>query len=391
MNHSPKRSSGVVRALAVAVAFAAIVTTGRAAPRLPTDDAEVVERLPARLTATRTLVQLGRGATRDPREAAARARALLVDARDRGDPRYAGYALAALAPWKTDPATPSELVILRATIAQYQHDFAGAQTLLDGVVAREPTNAQALLTLATIARVQGRYDASDAACRRVPVGLYAAACLAENDALRGRFDEARKVLAALLGASLGPGSEQTRRWLLTTRAELEARAGDVDAAQAAFDAASRLGRDSYLALDRADALLERGRADDARALMEGEPRPYGDGVLLRLAIAAAATKASDAPGLADELRERFAASLDRGDAISIHGREYARYLDVVAGRPAEAVTVARDNLRAQKEPADFLVMARAARSANDRVASKEVRDAATAIGLVDRRLDALTR
>lgn len=371
----------------------AATSVARAEPRTPTSDDEVVEHLPARIAGTRTLVQIGGTSTRDPREATARALALLDDARDRGDPRYAGYALAAIAPWKDDPAAPAELVTLRATLAQYQHDFAGAQRLLDGVVARDPTNAQALLTLATIARVQGRYDASDATCRKLPVRFYAAACLAENMALRGRFDEARKVLDSLLALRLGEGStaDTTRRWLLTTRAELEARAGDKVAAQAAFDAASRLGRDSYLALDRADELLDLGRAAEARALMAAEPQPYGDGVLLRLAIAARATGASDAGSLSTELRERFAASLERGDAISIHGREYARYLDVVEGKPAAAVAVARDNLRVQKEPADFLVMAHAARAANDAAASREVAAAASAIGLVDRRLDALVR
>lgn len=313
------------------------------------------------------------------------------EARDRGDPRYAGYALAALAPWRDavdHDRAPDDVAVLQATLAQYQHDFDGARRMLERVLARRPDHAQARLTLATIARVQGRYADSDAACRLVAVPLYASACLAENLALRGRFDEARHALTALIASlpSRDAGTANVRRWLLTTRAELEQRAARGDAARIDFEAAMQLGRDSYLVLDEADFLLEQGKAAEAERLLAKEPEPYGDGVLLRLAIAAARLGRGDAKVFADQLAERFAASLERGDAISIHGREYARYLDEVAHQPAKAVAVARDNLRVQKEPADFLAMADAARSAHDESAMREVTDLARSIGLEDRRL-----
>jgi len=153
----------------------------------------------------------------------------------------------------------------------------------------------------------------------------------------------------------------------------------------------RLGRDAYLTLDEADDLIATGQPAAAIELMRKEPQPYGDGVLLRLAIATRALHAPDAAGYADELRARFDAARERGDAISIHGRELARFLDVVEARPRDAIPVARENLRIQKEPADFLVMAHAARAAGDATALQEAAAGARAIGLVDRRLDALTQ
>jgi Tfp pilus assembly protein PilF len=368
-----------------------IVSVATAAPTIPTRDDEVVEHLPTRVIGLRPLSASMQPATTDLHDAAMRARSLLNDARDRGDPRYAGYALAAVAPWTNDAKAPPEIVVLLATLAQYQHDFDGARRMLDGLLARTPNDAQALLTLATIARVQGRYDDSDVACRRVPVGIYAAACVAENLALRGRYDDARKTLASLMSLPLVPGKDGdgVRLWLTTTLAELEQRAGHVDATRKAFASALAFGRDAYLKLDYADFLLEQKQTAEVIRLLGGEPRPYGDGVLLRLAIAARMSGAANATAYADDLRERFAAARERGDAISIHGRELARFIDVVEGKPRVAIAVARDNLRIQKEPADFLVMAHAARAAGDQGALAEVVSSARRIGLVDSRLDGL--
>ncbi len=392
LNRRPARSALLCVITLIGAGILATPCIAQSAPLVPTRDDEVIERLPARLTGVKRLIAEGQtGEARDPVKAAARARALLDDARDRGDPRYAGYALAAIAPWKNDSRAPPPIVILQATLAQYQHDFDGSRRMLEAVLQRDPGNPQAMLTLATIARVQGRYTDSDRACRSVAAPVYQAACVAENLALRGQTDAARTSLRSLLGLATRGGSDalDVQRWLTTTLAELEERAGHDDAADLAFRAALGMGRDSYLTLDYADFLLAHGRMREADRILTKEPMPYGDGVLLRLAIVRKGLGAPDAKALADEMRERFAAARERGDAISIHGRELARQLYALEGDAKDAVVVARENLRIQKEPADFLVMAEAARAANDRAALREVADAASAIGLVDTRLSSI--
>ena len=360
-----------------------------AAPVVPASDDAVVEHLPARLNGARRLIAEGQSKDAlDPDKAVVRARAFLDEARDRGDPRYAGYALAAIAPWKNDAAAPPPIVILQATLAQYQHDFDGSRRMLEALLTRDPANPQAMLTLATIARVQGRYAESDRLCASVRARLYEGACLAENRALRGQFDAARISLRGLLAMSSRAGSDAlgVQRWLTTTVAELEERAGNDATADAAYRSALGMGRDSYLALDYVDFLLAHDRFQEADGLLVKEPMPYGDGVLLRLAIAHKKSGTADAKALADEMRERFDAARERGDAISIHGRELARQLFALEDDAKKAVLVARENLRIQKEPADFIVMAEAARAANDRAALREVGSAAASIGLVDARL-----
>lgn len=376
----------------ICIACFAWSSAAGAAPVVPASDDQVIETLPARLAGQPVTVREALAQEkRDPIEAAALARRYLAEARDRGDPRYAGYASAAIAPWKSNPNASSAIAVLDATIAQYQHDFDRARKILSRVLAREPANAQAVLTLATIDRVQGRYADSDRSCRAVPARLYAAACLAENMALRGETDRARKVVQGLLAASTASGerSADIERWLLTTLAELEERAGQADAAESAFRAGLALGRDSYLVLDYADFLLAHDRAQEAASLLAKEPTPYGDGVLLRLAIAHRAMKKPDSEALVADLKARFDAARERGDAISVHGRELSRFDLVLQGDVKSALAVARDNLKIQKEPADFLVMAEAARAANDAAALAETAALAKNIGLVDTRLAAL--
>ncbi|MEO8938001.1 MAG: hypothetical protein ABI277_00050 [Burkholderiaceae bacterium] len=385
----------------VGLVLAVLFANAGAAPVVPANDAEVVEHLPARLLAMPRLLRDVAGqstvdamaaARANPAVAANRARALLDEARDRGDPRYAGYALAAIAPWRDDAAAPPPIAILAATLAQYQHDFDSSRKMLEAVLVRDPGNPQATLTLATIARVQGRYADSDTRCREVSVALYQSACLAENMALRGQVDEARRLVHTLLATPrvLGSAGASLRQWLLTTQAELEERAGNEAAADAAYRQAMALGRDSYLILDYVDFLIAHRRDPEAERLLVAEPQPYGDGVLLRLAIVQKDASEGNAKALAVDLHERFEAAKERGDAISIHGRELARALFAVEGDAKAAVVVARDNLRIQKEPADFLVMAEAARAAGDRDAIREVAAQAKSIGLVDRRLTAIT-
>ena len=75
------------------------------------------------------------------------ATAYIRASRVEGDPRFLGYAQAALGPWWTQPAAPTTVLVLRATIRQSRHEFDAAVADLDRVLQRDPKHAQALLTV----------------------------------------------------------------------------------------------------------------------------------------------------------------------------------------------------------------------------------------------------
>ncbi|MDL2336585.1 MAG: hypothetical protein QFE16_01965, partial [Pseudomonadota bacterium] len=223
--------------LAIGAASLAWPDPGRAESVNPTRDSEVVEVLPSGGTGAeeRRLRRLWVNQPTDAVTAVSLARRYLARAREQGDPRYAGQALAVLQPWPNARTAPDDVLLLQATVQQYLHEFDVSAGHLEMLVARQPNHAQAWLTLATVRRVQGRYAESDAACiglQAAGVRLESQACLAENDGLRGHIDEARASLQQLLAAPRLPAS--TRSWLLTTLAELEQRAGRPEAAEATF-------------------------------------------------------------------------------------------------------------------------------------------------------------
>lgn len=371
--------------------FAVVVGSAAALPLSPQGDDVVVERLPAvagSRAEERALRRELSARPDDPALALGAARRLLDAARAEGDPRPAGQALALLARWHDAASAPPDVVVMQATLRQHLHEFDTAAALLESVVAREPRQAQAWLVLATIRRVQGRYEASDAACRGVAQAgaqFHALACSAENEALRGRSDAARTMLARL--ASTPRLDAATRAWLLTTIAELETRAGRDAEAERAWREALWADASPAVRLGYADLLIATGRAAEAQAQLDGLPR--SDAVLLRLAIAATTLRSPQADALARELAAREAAAGERPGTLTTHARERAMAALFVAGDARRALAAARENLRLQREPVDLLLLAQAARAANDAAALLEAAALRRELGLQDRRLEAL--
>ncbi|MGQ3092656.1 MAG: hypothetical protein ACT6RP_04335, partial [Roseateles sp.] len=107
----------------------------------------------------------------------------------------------------------------------------------------------------------------------------------------------------------------------------------------------------------ADWLLARNRATEALALVEGSPDAEADTLLLRRVIALRQL-GRDAAAPTALLRERLAAAERREPAK--HAREQARFALDVEQQPREALRLAELNWATQREPADALLLVRAA-------------------------------
>ena len=377
-----------------AFAVAAIVVTGpaRAEAVLPQRDDEVIETLQAVVGSRAEERKLRQQWAADPGNAsvaAALARRYLEQAREQGEPRYAGRALAVLQAWPDPDRAPDEVLLLIATVQQYLHDFKASSENLERLVKRSPRHGQAWLTLATIRRVQGRYAESDQACTAlaaVPAAaIYAQACSAENQGLRGEFERARQGLQRLLALPQLPG--ETQAWLLTTLAETEARAGRGAEAERAYRSALNAHNDDYAALSFADFLIERGRPTDALKVLKKMPRT--DAVVLRLAMAGARLQSPGSAQDAKEMRDRVTQANLRPQAQTLHAREQAMFAWVVEGQPQRALELARINVTTQREPIDILLLAQTARAAGQLDAVHEAERLRDQMGLKDARLDAL--
>ncbi len=306
--------------------------------------------------------------TQNPKQLSVAARAVaaqrMIEAgRANGDPRTLGYAEALLEPWRENAASPSEVLVLRATIQQARHHFARARETLDLVLARDARHPQALLTRATIATVTGDYENARRDCEMLrPLAADAAAvCSAGIDALTGEEQRALDILHIAAGRTQGA----MRAWALAVLAQVFEQRGKMDAALETYRASLALDDELVTRVAYANLLFSQRRTADARVALADAP-PADAVLLLRWQIARALDEPTEALG--DQLRERFALAYARGELV--HAREAAQFA-LEEGRIADALRLARENWSAQREPADLLVLHRAAQAANDKAAKIE--------------------
>ena len=390
------------QAFLAAVALAASLAAG-AAPFVPRSGAEVLETLPRRAEAVGAALRSG-AAQQDAAAAAMLAQRYIEHGRAAGDPRYFGYAQAALAPWWKAAAPPTPVLLMRATLLQASHRFDAAVRDLDAVTRAEPGNAQAWLTLATVQVVRGDFEAAVRSCARLSSlasRLAGMTCLANARASNGQLAASERMLALSVERS-GMGGLQGAQpdagldlWALTLLGELAARRGNaVDAEQRFRKALALAPGDSYLLGAYADLLLDQRRNVEVQSLLRGHLR--NDGLLLRHTLAAHAS-ARDArtpqpPAVAaavDELRARFDASARRGD--SAHQREQARFALHLLQDARRALQLALANWRVQKEGADLRILLEAAVAADDPAAVRGALDWRRRHGFEDGTVAALAR
>jgi len=392
------RAPTVAIALLLALHLPAVLASRE--PFTPDRDDAVLERVAPRAAEAAALRALN-GQRRllaahpdDLPQALAYARKAIEQGRAEADPRFHGHAESALAPWLAQADPPPAVRLLRATLRQQRHDFAGALADLDALIARHPDDQQARLTRATVLMVQGRPDAALADCdallaARGPL-LAAAVCVTSVRSLDGHAAAAAQALAAAIDESpAAPAGE--RIWALTTLAEMQARRGEHGRAEAAFrDALAVLAasgeHDPYLLTAWADFLLAHGRASEALAITRDQTRI--DNLLLRHALAQSAL---GDPALADsraQLDARFAEAGLRGES-AVHLREEALYTLKLKRDPARALEFAARNWLTQREPPDARLLLETALAAHQPAAAQPVLDWLTRTRIEDADLQAL--
>jgi len=359
-----------------------------AEPYRPATADEVLERLPTRWESRhelRDLRQAAAGRPTDPAAAFALVRRYIELGRAESDPRYYGYAEAALAPWLRSAPPLPEALVLSATLHQGRHEFAAALADLSAALARQPRLAQAWLTRAVILEVQGDYPGALQSClplAKLAPPLTAATCVNSALSLSGQAASAYRRLD-LAAQSLAGAEAAERQWALTALAEIAARLGRFDEAGRQFDAALAVEqRSSYLLAAYADFLLDRQRPGEVVKLLRDETR--ADSLLLRLALAEQRLDAPELPAHVAALSDRFAASRLRGDTT--HQGDEARFRLRLSHDPQTALELAQANWTVQREPRDARILLEAALAAGGREAARGVLEALAKTGLEDIRL-----
>ena len=382
--------------IAISLLCACLPVLAPAAPYTPKDGGTVIEQLPRRADATQLALRgLRQQLTDNPQDlalAAGLAQRYIALARSETDPRYLGYAQAALAPWWRQAAPPVPVRLLRATILQSTHQFGPALHDLDAVIAQEPANGQAWLTRATVLTVQGDYAKATASCARLSAlstQLVTVTCIANVASVTGRAAASERLLDLTLQRSAGAAPE-LESWALTLLAEMATRRGEMALAEARYTTAlARQPRDSYLLGAYADFLLDQRRPQEVVKLLKDQQRI--DALLLRTALALQALPGQQAAlqAATAELTARFNAAMQRGDTV--HQREQARFALFLQRDVPAAVQLAQKNWAIQKEVPDMRILLEAALAARNYAAAQPVLAWVAANGVEDVALQRLVR
>ena len=372
----------------IVIALALSAAAAQAAPYIPSSGKQVIETLPRRGDPVQQQLRSLRAELNakptDIALAASVAQRYISLGRSETDPRYLGYAQAALAPWWSQAAPPPQVRLLRATLLQSTHQFGPALADLKGVLAAQPGNAQAWLTQATVQTVQGDYAGATTSCAHLSnlsIELITVACIANVGTVTGRSVKSEQLLDLTLERSAN-APEELKEWALTLLAEMAQRRGDAVVAEARYKRALAMApNDSYLLGAYADFLLEQKRPGEVLTLLRDQSRI--DALLLRRALALQQQGGQEKALAADikELAARFNAAALRGDTV--HQREQARFELMLRRDAKTALSLARKNWAVQREPADIRIYLEAAVAARDAVAAKPVVDWVTQHGIED--------
>ncbi|MDE2449858.1 MAG: hypothetical protein KGO22_12860 [Gammaproteobacteria bacterium] len=291
--------------------------------------------------------------------------------RSTGDARYVGRGMAVVEPWLQEVPIPIPALLVSATVLQNRHYFKESRATLTALLARDPRNLQAWLTMATVEMVQADYPAANAACVQVAqIGgdFMGTLCTAQLRSLTGRAQQAYALLRLIEypGPIAPPAINGYLEGLL---ADAAMRLGRSAAADRHFRAALQwTPGDNFLLADYADFLLDQRRAAAVETLLEG----YGssDTSFLRTVFAECALHDPRAAADAATMQARFAAMDQRGSRL--YQREHAEFVLYVAHDPGRALMLARENWTVQRSPQDMRILLEAGLAAGEPQAAQPV-------------------
>jgi tetratricopeptide (TPR) repeat protein len=355
------------------------------APYIPDSDSRVLAQLPTGVRHT-SKAQADLAAGRID-VALPLAQFYIARARATGDLRFLGYAENALAPWMQKTPVSPRVLVLHATILQSRHDFNGSLNELNEVTRREPDNAQAWLTRATVLRVLGRYDEALKSCAQLASRSDPAVVTLCDQSMQALTGHLRSAYDTVSNLAFQVAMPELLAWRDSELGEMASHLGKDDEAERWFRQGLHIAPDDfYMRNALADLLLQHDRDTEALQLLEGYETQ--EPMLLRIALAHEALKDSKGDDARSFLGNAFDVEEQRGEAV--HRREQARYLLDIQHRPAAALAAAQENWKTQREPADILILLRAALAANDARAAGPALKFIREEHLEDVRLDAIT-
>ena len=364
-------------------------------PYIPESHGTVLEHLPStsdpRVRQFDALKQRIQARPKDVQPAVALSRAYLDYGRDTGDARYLGRAQAVIAPWTLKHPVSVDVLLVQATILQSRHQFVESRKILQAVLKRDDDNAQAWLTLASVALVQGDMTEAQRDCAHLlgnADALITAGCISARASVTGNAKSSLHVISTLLEQE--PNEPPViQSWAHGLMADAAKYLGQTARADTEFKTALQLTPgDNFLLADYGDYLLDQGRAREALELTRNYSQ--SDTSFLRFVLAEAALGLPAATADIATMASRFRDLEQRGDS-RLYGREEARFVLELQHDPSRALRLAQDNWTIQRAPEDMRILLEAALATDQPASARPVLDLLENTGFEDPKVRALAK
>ncbi|OUS27374.1 hypothetical protein A9Q99_15360 [Gammaproteobacteria bacterium 45_16_T64] len=364
-----------------------------AEPFVPTSRTHVITTLPSFMVTLQRTQKHERQDTAQLSERIQQAQTYLDSAQKNNDPRWMGYAQAALNPWWNISEQYPKVALLKATILQNRHQFPSALVELNSVLNQQPRNTQALLTRAHVYMMQTDYTSAQQDCQRIlwlsqpTLGVN---CLAQVNGLTGKGLLAIQQLTQLLADNLTLSSTE-REEIHITIATIAHRHQQKDVALQNYQKAYAINpNNGYLIEQFTDYLIENNLSEMLITLFSHigiDNLKKNLHQQIKMAQYYQLVGDTQLSTFKSELDDSFTSSKIRKELFP--HKEYALFSLSILNKYNQALHSALKNWKIQQAPSDAILVLRAA------IASQQLQQAQSVIQwvkdtrLYDHRIDSL--
>jgi Tfp pilus assembly protein PilF len=283
----------------------------------------------------------------------------MLAAIQQGDLRWLGNAKAMLDPWWTTKDLPSETLFVRALIRQGTHDFKGALADLDAAIAKDPRQPEHWAWRFAIYLVMADMTKARNECSAIGQRFGQSEQASCNAVLLYRTGYPEKAIVALEGLSRHPDYQGrlAQEWLAFHWGEAYRVAGDRAKARKIWETQLNKGTGGHsVRIALIDLLNSEKNYADAWKLNSTPPR--SDALLVAAIQTSLGLNNGKDTELKSEFNQRLTQQRARGD--SPNERPLIKFTLSVEGKAREALAMAQQAWKTEREPADALLYARAA-------------------------------
>ena len=278
-------------------------------------------------------------------------------AKSENNVRYFGRAQAVIKPWWD--SRDSRMLLFKAAILQFNHEFSPAIEVLTQILKQEPLNFQARLMRANIYLVTGNYERSYRDCVSLSVSgapLLSAVCAAGSSGMMLEDDEFNDLSLRLNSMLTNDNSvpNDYQAWMISVFSDLLMARGQYVAAEKILNKTLNYAPNNLQLLSlMADLFLHQQRYLEVIELLRDHKEHTS--MLLRLAIAEKRlNRVKVLNEYIEELEMRFKEDALRGQRL--HLRESAYFTLYVKDDVEAAIELVNENWQQQKEISDMRLL-----------------------------------